>query len=316
MFWSVLVREYVGGPPRPYQVAFVPGDPPRLLAVNRLAAYLWEPDRADPVELRWGPGADTPPVTVSPDGRWLAVCMTDVQKCWGLSATPPGPPAELAIPDLLAARLAGTDARLTAVCRSANPDRLLVREVSFGRRSPNDSSPARTVLPVPPELQPQVGTIDPGSWLHAAVLSEDGRRLVLTAREKAAHVWDVRAGGPPRTVALRGFPCGLAFSPDGSRLVIDAGTTLYVHDAATLERLGSWKAKYSYVPGLAWSPDGRLLARTDNSTTVRVFEVATGRQVMAVGGRRGRLGCAAFSPDGLTLATGTHEGPVRVWDME
>ena len=55
------------------------------------------------------------------------------------------------------------------------------------------------------------------------------------------------------------------------------------------------------MPGLAWSPDGRLLARTDNSTTVRVYEVATGRQVMAVGGKRGRLRCVAFSPAG-TLA--------------
>jgi hypothetical protein len=310
------VREYVGGPPRPYQVAFVPGDPPRLLAVHRLAAYLWEPDRPDPLELRWGPGADAPPVTISRDGRWLAVTMADLQKCWDLSATPLRPPAELAISDVLAARLAGTDARLTAVCRSTTPGRLLVREVSFGRPVPGGPPPVRTVLPVPPEVEQQVGTIDPGSWLHAALLSEDGRRLALTAREKAVHVWHVTTGAPPRTVALRGFPCGLAFSPDGSRLAIDAGTTIYVHDGLTLERLGAWKAKYSYVPGLAWSPDGRLLARTDNTTTVRVFEVATGRQVLAVGGRRGRLGCAAFSPDGLTLATGTHEGPVRVWDVE
>ena len=37
---------------------------------------------------------------------------------------------------------------------------------------------------------------------------------------------------------------------------------------------------------------------------------------MAVGGRRGRLGVRRVLPDGLTLATGTHEGPVRVWDVE
>jgi WD40 repeat protein len=158
-------------------------------------------------------------------------------------------------------------------------------------------------------------------WRIQTALSADGSRLAVAPRElpdnplaREAFVWDVGTGKPPRRVEASGHPCALSFSPDGSRLVIDVGT-VYVHDTATLEVVSSWKAKYDY-PRLAWSPDGKLLARTDNSTTVRVYEAATGRQVMAVGGKRGRLVCAAFSPDGLTLATAMSQGPIRVWDVE
>jgi WD40 repeat protein len=91
---------------------------------------------------------------------------------------------------------------------------------------------------------------------------------------------------------------------------------VYVHDAATFGVLARWKAKYCYGPCLAWSPDGRLLARTDRSTSVRVYDTAAGREVQAVGAKRGVLYSAAFSPDGLTLATGSYNGHVRVWDVE
>ena len=311
------MREYVGPPQQVRRVAFVPGDPVRLVAVGQTSAYVWEVGRPDPLELHFDLEGAVPRLAVAPAGGWLSIYSGDVQKCWNVYADPVGPPMELTVPGVLAADLHGEEPRLTTVCRVAQPEEFHVLVAPFGRRAPAVSRrQARAILPIPAELVPDVRGIEPGEWLQYAHLSADGGRFAVSAREKAVHVWDVGTGQPPRTLPLRGFPCGLLFSPDGSRLFVDAGTTLYLHDSDTLELLAKWKAKYSYVPGLAWSPDGRLLARTDNSTTVRVYEVSTGRQVMAVGGKRGRLGCVAFAPDGLTLATGTHEGPVRVWDVE
>jgi WD40 repeat protein len=66
---------------------------------------------------------------------------------------------------------------------------------------------------------------------------------------------------------------------------------------------------------VAWSPDGRLLARADRSTTARVYETAAGREVASLKAKRGILTCVAFAPDGLTFATGTIDGRVRVWDV-
>ena len=312
------MREYVGPTQQVRQVVFVPGEPMRLAAATNEAAHVWRPDRTDPVVLSWdAPGWTEPRLSASPDGRWLVAGPIDRLNCWDLTTDPPGGLTALSLSGLLAARFTGTRDRLTVVYKWADADRFELRAADLpvsGRKAGVPGPPAG--LLVPWGIAEQVGAVKPAEWRHFIALSDDGSRLALSAREKAVHVWDVGTKQPSRTIALRGFPCGLAFSPDASRLVVDGGTTIYLFDARTLEPVQSWKAKYSYTPGLAWSPDGRLLARTDTSTTVRVYEVETGRQVMAVGSKRGRLGCVAFSPDGLTLATGTHEGPVRVWDVE
>jgi WD40 repeat protein len=172
-----------------------------------------------------------------------------------------------------------------------------------------------TDLELYPELELYVRALDPVNYRQPASLSADGRRVALSPGARAVHVWDTGRGRSVGAVLVRRHPCGLSLSPDGTRLAIDAGTTIYVHDAETLVPLVSWKAKYSYVPRLAWSPDVRLLARTDRSTTSRLYDVETGRQVAALGAKPGVLTSVAFAPDGLTFGTGTLNGRVRVWDV-
>ena len=65
---------------------------------------------------------------------------------------------------------------------------------------------------------------------------------------------------------------------------------------------------------VAFSPDGRLLATTDFSATIRVWDTATGRFLHVLTGHGEWVSRVAFSPDGQLLATASTDNTARVWD--
>jgi WD40 repeat protein len=74
-----------------------------------------------------------------------------------------------------------------------------------------------------------------------------------------------------------------------------------------------------FVKKLAFSPDGRYVARGDNDGTIRVFSVKTGsgtsRPLWVLLGHTGAVQSLAFSHDGATLMSAAADGSVRVWRL-
>ena len=67
---------------------------------------------------------------------------------------------------------------------------------------------------------------------------------------------------------------------------------------------------------VGFSPNGQWIATADTDRTVRLREVATGREVRHFAGPSHRVKALCFSPDGTRLATGGADRTVRVWDVE
>jgi WD40 repeat protein len=74
-----------------------------------------------------------------------------------------------------------------------------------------------------------------------------------------------------------------------------------------------------FVKKLAFSPDGRYVARGDNDGSIRVFSVQTGRDrspaLWVLLGHTGAVQSLAFSKDGATLMSAAADGSMRLWRL-
>jgi WD40 repeat protein len=148
-----------------------------------------------------------------------------------------------------------------------------------------------------------------------AALAPDGKTLATSGSDHSIRIWDLASQRHIRLLGLGSV--SLAFAPDGKTLAIAGGWVrrdVRVWDvAARCQRASFWHR--SAAVDVAFSPDGKLLATACADRTVRIWEVATQREVGALEGHPGELFCVKFSPDAKTLASGGRGTAVRLWDV-
>ncbi len=169
---------------------------------------------------------------------------------------------------------------------------------------------------------------DAGWSMHSFAVDPDGKYLALgiyeaisfhrvSSFELAARIdgHDKSPGEPAGdgVVYLRGV-MGLAFSRDGSKLASGGPDALAkVWDAKTRKVLKMLKGhEPGYVWGVAFSPNGKLLASSGEKTT-RVWDTSTGAQRLEL--PTGSTRASTFDSSGGLLVTGGDDGFLRVWDV-
>jgi WD40 repeat protein/transcriptional regulator with XRE-family HTH domain len=132
---------------------------------------------------------------------------------------------------------------------------------------------------------------------------------------------DAQGYGPANLVTLLRILRGHLRGLDLSRLVL-RGVYLQgveMQDATlsgALSRDSIFTETFDAILVVAVSPDGRYWAASGKQGEVRVWE-ARGQTLHRVWqAHAGMVWSLAFSPVGHTLATGSHDGSIKVWDLE
>ncbi|HEX8703888.1 MAG TPA: hypothetical protein VF815_33965 [Myxococcaceae bacterium] len=85
-------------------------------------------------------------------------------------------------------------------------------------------------------------------------------------------------------------------------------------DPALLQQ-ANWSRLSENATAVAFSPDARLVASGWDDYTVRLWDVATGREFQRMVGHTDAVHSLAFDKDGKTLASGGRSGSIRLWEV-
>jgi WD40 repeat protein len=158
------------------------------------------------------------------------------------------------------------------------------------------------------------GTV--GAQVLTASFSADGGRLVTGGSDAIARVWDVKSRKPttPPLEGHRALITSAAFSHNGRYVVTTSRDhDARVWDARTGRLLWTFAGSYAQLDSAAFSYDDRWVV-TAGPAAAGIWDMETGRRLIAVNGRDHPLTAVALSPHGWQIAAGGHTGSVRAYD--
>lgn len=182
------------------------------------------------------------------------------------------------------------------------------------------TNPLAEIAPIKPENAAharELAVLQDGGYQPPRLLafSPDSKTLACSTLDSLI-LWDMETQQKRferKTAAL-----SMTFSPDGATLVV-SGREISFLNAQTGEQTATLKGHRDGTTGIAFSPDGRLLATGGMDGMVRVGNLTTKRLVCTLE-HQAQVRGLAFSPDGETIATiawGDPQAPrgIYLWNL-
>jgi hypothetical protein len=156
----------------------------------------------------------------------------------------------------------------------------------------------------------------------------DGKLIVTWGSDHVVRLWDVKTLKEVRRLqGHKEWVCAAAFSGDGSRLLTGTWPNDGRGPVARPAELKLWEVKTGKplltidlppgdnAHGLAISPDGRRALSCGHAGLVELWDLETGKQIIAFKGHVGPVYDVAFLPGGRTALSVGADCTIRLWRL-
>jgi hypothetical protein len=152
--------------------------------------------------------------------------------------------------------------------------------------------------------------------VHSLAVSADGQRALTVSSDSIAKTWDLNTGRELHSVERISLEArGAAFSADGKFGAAVVASRIAIFNAATGEDLSIIDTKGFAVGAIAFHPRGNILATLDFKGVLKLWDIASGKEIASQSAHSKKGRAVAFSPDGTHIVTGSEDSSVAVWKI-
>ncbi|MHB2020810.1 MAG: protein kinase family protein, partial [Candidatus Xenobia bacterium] len=181
---------------------------------------------------------------------------------------------------------------------------------------PDIAAPAPKVIPVPTQKEPLLRLRGHDALVRAVAFSPDSRLLASGGWDGTLRLWDLRKGNECRIFKRDGQPAwiwSIAFSPNGKMVAAADDRSALVFEVDSGKVISTMPHPVRCL-SVSFSHDGRQVATGAADARVRVWDVASSKEVHRLTGHRGQVSSVVYSPDGFLLASAAEDRSIRLWE--
>jgi eukaryotic-like serine/threonine-protein kinase len=281
----------------------------RINLDSRRTETLQEPARTFTRSLRSNSGL----MTVSQDRRWIAaVGQKDkvyLVRIWDLLKN--SPPREMAVGEANVTAIAISPDGSTLATYSSDLNSAFIWDINDSQ----DLKPRKFALDLTRKILNVFGAVRFSPDGRSLAVGGVGGEIRLIRTAKRIEDWTVQG-----TITIdRNENLAIAaldFSPDGRLIACGrmfSDPRVFIADVGTLQTVRILSGHTGFVPGVAFSPDGKMLASASADQTLKMWDVETWKERGAHLGHTDEVWSVDFSPDGERLITSGKDQRIEVW---
>jgi WD40 repeat protein/energy-coupling factor transporter ATP-binding protein EcfA2 len=157
------------------------------------------------------------------------------------------------------------------------------------------------------------------SNVNDAQFSSDGTSVIVAVSDNRGYLWwwnSVDANNVVEFAGAQGVVYGAAISSDkkfNATVSADRSVRIYrADDPLRVPRILNGHTDIAL--SVQFSPDNRFLLTTSRDQTARVWDIASGKEIVRLVGHADQVSDAVYSPDGRFIVTASSDRTAIIWD--